>query len=143
MRQQSRLAQHERAHRLEIVDRGLVPERVQRLPGGAVAQLRLVAEREERLGAAGGRACAGDRKHLVRGKIGGLARAWPLGEGAIVADVPTKMGERNEHLARIRDMAAMPLVAQTTRGVDQLRERRLFEPDRKRLVARIRSFTHL
>jgi hypothetical protein len=34
-------------------------------------------------------------------------------------------------------MAAMPLVAQTTRGVDQLRERRLFELDRKRIVARI------
>ena len=143
MRQEAGLAQHERAHRLEIVDRGLMPERVERLPGGAVAQLRLVAEREQRLRAAGGRAGASDRKHVVRGKVGGLARAWPLGEGAIVADVATKMRERNEHLARIRKMAPMPLVAQTTRGVDQLRERRLFEPDRKRLVARIRSFTHL
>jgi hypothetical protein len=34
-------------------------------------------------------------------------------------------------------MAAMPLVAQTTRGADQLRERRLFELDRKRIVARV------
>ena len=143
MRQESRLAQHERAHRLEIVDRGFVPERVERLPGGAVAKLRLVAEREERLRAAGGRACASDRKHVVRGKVGGLARAWPLGEGAIVADVPAKMGERNEHLARIRKMAPMPLVAQTTRGVDQLRERRLLQPDRKRLVARIAHSTTL
>ena len=67
VRQQSGLAQHERAHRLKIIDGGFVSERVQRLPGGAVAQLRLVAEREKRLGAAGGRSGAGDREHLVRG----------------------------------------------------------------------------
>src|SRR5271154_328477 len=66
-----------------------------------------------------------------------MARAWPLSEGAIVADIPTKMRERNEHLARIRKVAPMPLVAQTTRGVDRLRERRVLKPDRKRLVARI------
>ena len=54
-----------------------------------------------------------------------------------MADIPAKMGERNEHLARIGDMAAMPLVAQTSRGIDQLRERGLFEPNKKRVVARI------
>ena len=35
-----------------------MPERVQRLPRGAVAQFRLVAEREQRLRAAGGRSGA-------------------------------------------------------------------------------------
>ena len=47
-----------------------------------------------------------------------------------MADIPAKMGERNKHLARIGDVAAMTLIAQTSRGVDQLRERRLFEPDK-------------
>ena len=110
--------------------RGFVPERFERVARGAVAQLRLVAEREKRLGATSGRPGARDRKDFVRGEIGALARARPLGERAIVADVPAKMGERNEHLARIGDMAAVPLIAQTARGVDQLRERRLFKPDR-------------
>ncbi len=141
VRQQSGLAQHERAHRLQIVDRGLMPERVKRLPRGAIAKLRFVAQREKRLRTTGGRSGASDRKHVVRGKVGGPPRAWPLGEGAVVADVPTKMRERNEHLARIGKMAPVPLVAQTTRGVDQLRERRLFELDRKRLVARIAHST--
>ena len=136
MRQQSCLAQHQRAHRLEIIDGGFVSERVERVPGGAVAQLRLIAEREKRLRAAGGRSGAGDGEHLIRGEIGRPSRAWPLGEGAVMADIPAKMGERNKHLARIGDMAAMPLIAQTSRGVDQLRERRLFEPDGKRVIAR-------
>ena len=143
VRQQSGLAQHQRAHRLEIIDRGLVSERVQRLPGGAVAQLRLVAEREKRLRAAGGGSGAGDGEHLVRGQIGRPSRARPLGEGAIMADIPAQMGERNEHLARIRDMAAMPLVAQASRRVDQLRERGLFEPDQKRVIAQIAHRNHL
>ena len=142
MREEPGLAQHERAHRLKIVDRGLVPQRVERLPRRAVAKLRLVAEREERLRAARGRTCASDRKHFVRGKIGGPTRAWPLGEGAVMADVPAEMGERNKHLARIGKIAAMPCVAQTPCGVDQLREWRLFQPNRKRFVAQNRSFNH-
>ena len=132
---------HERAHRLEVVDRGRIAEDVKLLASGVVAKLRLVAEREERLRAAGGRACASDREDLVCGKIRGLSRPRPLGESAIVADITTEMGKWNEHLARIREMAAMPLVAQTARGVDQFRERGLFEPDRKRFVARIAHST--
>src|SRR3984885_8027576 len=141
VRQQSGLAQHERAHRLEIVDCGSVPERVEGLPGGAVAHLRLIAEREERLRAAGGRPGARYRDHLLCRKIGAPSCAWPLGESAVMTDVPAEMGERNEPLARVRKMTAMSLIAQTARGVDQLRERRLFQPDRKRLVARIAHST--
>jgi hypothetical protein len=58
--QQSGLAHHERAHRPEIIDSGFVSERVQRLPRGAVARLRLIPEREQRLRAVGGRSGAGD-----------------------------------------------------------------------------------
>ena len=137
VRQQPGLAQRERAHRLEIVDRGFVSERIQSLAGGAIAQLWLVAQCEQRLRAAGGRSSAGDRKHFVGGKIGGPSGARALGEGAIVADIAAKMGERDEHFARIRDVAAMPVVAQTPGSVDQLGKLRLLEPDRKHIVARI------
>ena len=61
VRQQSGLAQHERAHRLEILNGGFVSERVQRLPSGAVAKLRL-----KRLRAARGRSGTGNGEHLVR-----------------------------------------------------------------------------
>ena len=67
MWQQSGLSQNQRAHRLKIIDGGFVPECVERFPGGPVAQLWLIAEREERLRAAGGRSGSGDREHLIRG----------------------------------------------------------------------------
>ena len=66
VRQEAGLAQHKRAHRLKIIDGGLVSERVQRLARRAIAQLRLVAEREQSLRAAGGGSGAGDGEHLVR-----------------------------------------------------------------------------
>src|SRR5271169_133441 len=53
------------------------------------------------------------------------------------------MGERNKHFARIRDMAVMPIVAQTSRCLDQLRERGLLEADKKRVIARIAHRNHL
>ena len=36
----------------------------------------------------------------------------------------------------------MPLVAQTARGIDQLGERGLFEPNKKRVIARIAHRNH-
>ena len=143
VRQEAGLTQHKRAHRLEIADRGFISERIQRLARGAVAKLRLVAEGEQRLRAAGGRTGAGDGQHLVRSEIRGAPRARPLGEGAIVTDIPAKMGERNEHLARVGDVAPMGLVAQAPGGFGQLRERRLFEPNGKRAVARFAHRDHL
>ena len=53
MRQQPRLLQHQRRRPLEIVERRLGAERPQGVAGGGVAQLRLVAQREQRLLAAG------------------------------------------------------------------------------------------
>jgi hypothetical protein len=40
-------------------------------------------------------------------------------------------------------MAAMPLIAQTSRGIDHLRERGLFEPNKKCVIARIAHRNHL
>ena len=65
MRQQSGLAQHKRAHRSQIGNRGFVAERLQCVARGLVSQLRLVAQREQRFGATCGRAGARDGEHLV------------------------------------------------------------------------------
>ena len=63
------LAQDQRAHRGEIIDRRLVAEPVERAPRRLVFQLRLVAEREQRLLAAGVPARARDRQHFIRREI--------------------------------------------------------------------------
>src|ERR1700692_773034 len=59
-----------------------------------------------------------------------------------MAYIPAKMAERDEYLARIGDMASMPLIAQTAGGIDQLGERGLFEPNKKRVIARIAHRNH-
>jgi hypothetical protein len=65
VRQQGGLAQHQRTHGDEVLDGRGIPQRGQGLARRAVAQLRLVAQREQGLGAAGRLAGAGDRQHLV------------------------------------------------------------------------------
>ena len=65
VRQQSGLAQHQRAHRGEIGDRRFVAERLQCVARGLVSQLGLVAQREQRFGTTCGRTGARDGEHLV------------------------------------------------------------------------------
>ena len=65
VRQQARLLEHEPRAALEVLERRLAAERAQLLARDLVAQLRLVAEREERLVAAGRSAGARDRQHLA------------------------------------------------------------------------------
>ena len=74
VRQQPGLLQHQRAHGGQVGDGRLVPQRRQRLPRLAPAQLRLVAQGEQRLGAAGRGARAGDRQHLLGREVGRCAR---------------------------------------------------------------------
>ena len=57
--EQAGLIQDQPAHRGLVVDGGGMAQSVQRLAGSAVAQFRLFAEGEQRLGAAGGSAGAG------------------------------------------------------------------------------------
>ena len=107
VRQEAGLAQHQRGHRGEIGDRAVVAEPRQLLARRAVAQLGLVAEREQRLLAAGRGARARDRQHLVGREIGARVAARRLREGAVVAGVAAELGERDEHLARIGDARAV------------------------------------
>jgi hypothetical protein len=65
VRQEPGFAQHQRAHRSEVIDRGPVAEPVERAPRRLVFELRLVTQREQRLMAAGLHARARDREHLA------------------------------------------------------------------------------
>ena len=91
------------------------PRRGKRLARGAVAKLRLVAEREQGLLAAGVPSGTGDRQHLLRREIGGDAPSRRRGEGAVVADVAAQPRQGDEHLARIGHRVAESGVAQPAR----------------------------
>ena len=116
VRQQAGLVEHQLAHRGQIVDRRGVAQRGERIARRRVAQLGLVAEREQRF-VCSRRGCAGagDLQHLVRATDRRARRPRRLGEGAVVADVAAELGQRDEHLARIRDQAAMAAIAPQSR----------------------------
>src|SRR5579864_4762220 len=73
VRQQPRLLEDEPRRLGEIADRRLVAEGAELLASDLVAQLRLVAEREQRFLAPGRRAGARDREHLLSREKGALA----------------------------------------------------------------------
>ena len=101
--QQPGFVQHRFGNMLQVVKRCLETERFQPLAGRLVAQFRLLAQREERLLAAQCGAVAGNVQHLVHAHVGRLQLARDLGKGAVVADVPAEMRQRDEYLARIGD----------------------------------------
>ena len=65
VRQEAGLGEDELAHAREVLERRLAAQLGQLLPRRSVAELRLVAEREEGFVAAGLRARSGHREHLV------------------------------------------------------------------------------
>ena len=100
-----------------------VPEGCELRARDRVAQLGLVAEGEERLLAAGRSTCAGDREHLLARQIGALAPARCCRKRAIMADVAAEPRERDEHLARIGDAAAVCLIPERRRRRHECRQR--------------------
>ncbi len=111
VRQQTRLGEHQPGHRGEVGDRRVVTQARQLLARGHPAQLRLVAQREQGLAAAGLGACARDRQHLVGRQVAALAAPRRLDERAVVALVAAQSRQRNEHLARVGDQVAMAGIA--------------------------------
>ena len=128
VRQQRRFLQHQRAHLAQIADGRLVPEFGQRLTRRAVAQFRLVAEGEQGLGAAGGFAGAGDGQDFVGRQIRGVARPRPFGKRAVVADVTTQLGQRDEDFPGVGDIPPERLVALMRRLGHQVGQRHGFQP---------------
>ncbi len=114
VRQQAGLLDHPDGDGPEVVQRTAVSARLQPLPGNRVALLRLLAEREERLLAAGLPPGLGDGDHLVRRQEGRLRLGRGLRERAVVADVAAQLRQRDEHLAGVRHGVAVALVAKTT-----------------------------
>ena len=108
VRQQAGLLEDELRDAAEVLDRRLAAERRELGPRDLVAQLRLVAEREERLRAAGRRAGARDREHLGLGQVRPLAAPWRARERAVAADVAAERRQRDEDLRRVGDEPASP-----------------------------------
>ncbi len=111
MREQAGLGEHGLGHLGEIGERRGMPQPVEFLARHAIAQLRLVAEGEQGLLAAGLLAGAGDGEDLLAREERLHILLRRVGEGAVVADVAAELGQRNEDLARIGHRAAVEGVA--------------------------------
>ena len=76
-----------------------MPEIIQRLPRRAIAHLRFVAEREQRFLAARLSASPGHGKNFIPRHVSCHALARRLRKRAVVANIATKMSQRDENLA--------------------------------------------
>ncbi len=102
VRQQARLAQHQ-AGAMREVGRGRgEAEPLELIARRPVAQLGLVAEREQRLVTAGQPPRLGDGEHFVLAHVAALAAPRGARERAVVADVAAEVRERDEDLRRER-----------------------------------------
>ena len=99
MRKQSGLVV-DRARGLRQIRQGRAMSEPRKLiGGGSVAQLRLVAEREQCLLAARGMTRPRDGQRLVEGQICPLVLTRRLGKRAVMANVTAKLRQRNKNLA--------------------------------------------
>ena len=117
--QEAGFPQHQGGRRPHVIERRGMAERRERRARRRVTEFRLVAEREQRFGAAGGGAGAGNAENLFGRHIGRCAAARRLREGAVVATVAAEMRERNEHLARIGHDGAVAGIAHQRRLAHQ------------------------
>ena len=122
VRQQPGLAQHRSSDVGEVGGGRREPECGELVPRGAIAQLRLVAEREEGLAAPGLGSLARDRERLVDGQVGALSPSRRSRERAVVAHVAAQHRERDEDLRRVRDVDAVLVLAHLSGGGEQLVE---------------------
>ena len=108
MRKQPGLLEHPARAPGEVLERRRAPERRELVARRPVPRLGPVAEREERLGAAGRPARARDLEHLVLGEVRALAASGRPRERAVAADVAAEHRQRNEDLRRIGDERPVP-----------------------------------
>ncbi len=106
VRQKPGLVEHELRAAREVLERRGAAERCELVTGDPVAELRLVAEREQRLRAAGGGTGTGDLEHLLLAHERSLPATRRPREGAVAADVAAEGGQRHEDLGRVRDHRA-------------------------------------
>src|SRR5438445_143488 len=95
-----RWSSSDRARGLRQIRQGRAMSEAGKLIGGAaVAQLRLVAEREQCLLAARGMTRPRDGQRFVEGQICPLVPTRRLGKRAVMANVTAKLRQRNKNLA--------------------------------------------
>ena len=111
MRQEARLAMDDARGFGEVRQRCWMSEALELFARSPIAQLRLVAEREQRFLASGRSPGFGDCDHRIDGQIGLYARSGSVREGAIVTDIPAQLRQRNEHFPGIGNAVAMGLIA--------------------------------
>ena len=99
MRQQASLLVHHSRSLREIRQGGAMSEAQKLIGGAAIAQLRLVAEREQGFLAACRLTRPRDGKDFVERQIGSLVLARRMGKRAVVANVAAKLRQRNKDLA--------------------------------------------
>ena len=116
VRQEAGLVEHEPGAAREVLERRLAAELAQLAARDLVAELRLVAEREERLAAARRRARARDREHLVLSTERALSAPRRPRERAVAADVAAQSRQRDEDLRRVGDERAPAAAAAPPRA---------------------------
>ena len=122
-----RLAQHKLRHGPQVLECRCKTHAPQFVSCGSVAQLGLVAEREECFAATGIAAGCSDVHNLLRAEVGLRQSLRRLCKRAVMAHVPTQFRQGDKHLRGIRDQVARPFVAK--------RGRRLHEPVHRPLRA--------
>jgi hypothetical protein len=105
VRQQARRVEHGSRRLREVVGRRRSPELRQCIARDRITQLRLVAQREQRLLAAGRSPGASDLEHVVDRQVGFRQVTRPMRERAVVTHVAAELRQRDEDLARIADRA--------------------------------------
>jgi hypothetical protein len=102
MRQETRAFENGFGGLSEVGNRRGVPKPGKFAPRLRVAQLRFVAKREQSLFAAERGAGFGDGNNPIERKIRAFVSARRMGERAVMADVATKLRQRNEDFLRER-----------------------------------------
>ena len=129
MRQEPGFVEHGGGSARHIIDRRRATELLELVARSAVPELRLVAEREQRLAAPGRSPGARNLQDLVDRHVCALSTARRARERAVVADVATELRQRDEDFRRIRDERPELLRANPPRLGAQLFERRREEID--------------
>src|SRR5208283_3754670 len=120
MRQERGLAQYQVAHGFEVVQRAAITAFAQQVTHFGKCRLRLITEREERLGTTELFTLPRDLKNLIgrhgmRARLSGIA---PI--RAVAAIVAAKIGQRKEDLSRVSNNSRAILFLQVERGRQQL-----------------------
>ncbi len=111
VRQQPRLFKYRARRRGEIGQGCFVPELAKLLARRAVAQFRLIPEREQRFLAIRRGAGPREGEDLIERQVGCFFLSRGVGERAVVAHVPTELGQRDKNLAGISYNSAVRSVS--------------------------------